>query len=81
MKISKQEQHAIRTVVELGARWGFGNLITHLRTAWMERLMTVEGLPKTAAQDAAGGPGYPLQMHKDLMERGEWDETGERYSS
>jgi len=80
MKISRDEQTAIATVVRLGGRHGFGNLISHLQTAWAKSLVTQYQMPERAARKAAGGAGYPFQMHTDLMERGEWDETGKRYS-
>lgn len=79
MKISPEEQAAIRTVIDLGERYGFGNLIQHLRTAWIRHLMTEWGASESSARAAAGDRGYPLKMQDDLIERGEWDETGARY--
>jgi hypothetical protein len=78
-KISKAEQAAIRQVVEHGRAFGFGNLITHLQTAWAVSLME-QGMDEETARHASGG-GYPLLMWRDLMERGEWDETGKRYKT
>jgi|TARA_R100000049_G_C1933264_1_gene77108 hypothetical protein len=31
------------------------------------------------AREASGGFGYPFAMQDDLIERGEWDETGKSY--
>lgn len=79
MKISPEEQAAIREVIRLGDRFGFGNLISHMRTAWAKRLMLEYDLSDRDARDGAVGGTYPFAMHDDLLARGEWDETGERY--
>jgi hypothetical protein len=79
MKISEAERRAIIEVLEHGKAWGYGNLISHLETAWAAKLMESWDLPEKAAREAARGPGYPFQMQRDLIERGEWDETGARY--
>lgn len=78
MKISAEEQTAIRAVIDYGDRFGFGNLISHLQTAWAAHLVA-DGMPEKAARRAAGGNGYPFLMQRDLVDRGEWDETGRRY--
>lgn len=80
MRISAREQRAIRIVVDFGTEFGYGNLITHLQTAWARRLMEC-GLDERTARLATGrdGSGYPFGMQDDLIERGEWDETGARY--
>lgn len=79
MKISEEERLAIQTAVALGNKFGFGNLIEHLTSAWAIVLMR-EGLDEADALKAASGrSGYPIQMHRDIVERGEWDETGARY--
>ena len=80
MKISASEQEAIRTVIALGELHGFGNLISHLQTAWAKRLMR-GGISEDGARAGSGGRGYPFKMQDDLIERGEWDETGARYRS
>ena len=77
--ISKNEQDAIRHVVALGAAVGYGNLISHLQTAWAKSLVRQWGMSEESARLASGGEGYPFAMQDDLIERGEWDETGERY--
>jgi hypothetical protein len=79
MKISADEQNAIRAVLVFGEAYGYGNLISHLQTAWAKRLMGQYGMDEQGARIASGGSGYPFQMQADLVERGEWDETGERY--
>ena len=78
MKISRSEQLGIQLAVEAGRMHGFGNMICHLKSAWANALIEKGMDPKTASHHADGG--YPIQMHLDLMERGEWDETGQRYS-
>ena len=80
MRISDAEQQAIKTVVELGGKFGFGNLMAHLASAWAIRLMEQYDMPESTALNAVDGrSAYPLAMHKDLIERGEWDEAGKRY--
>ncbi len=80
MKISEGERLAIQDVLAYGESYGYGNLITHLRTAWAARLMR-SGLSEAASRRATGrdGAGMPFKMQQDLIERGEWDETGKRY--
>lgn len=80
MKISKQEQTAIQQVLAWGDAFGYGNLIIHLQTAWAKKLMR-SGLSEKAARAATAleGAGYPFATQDDLVERGEWDETGARY--
>ena len=78
MKISRDEQEAICTVVTAGDAFGYGNLISHLQTRWAKKLMT-SGLTEEAARAASGGDGYPFEMQVDLIMKGEWDETGQRY--
>lgn len=79
MKIPRSEQIAIQEVLAYSEAHGYGNLISHLQTAWAQRLMR-DGLSEAAARRASGGPGYPFPMQADLIERGEWDETGARYA-
>lgn len=79
MKVSQEEREAVRLVLEYGARFGYGNLIAHLRTAWAAMLMEEYGATEEEARRGSGGAGYPLRMQQDVLLRGEWDETGERY--
>lgn len=80
MKISDAERIAIHEVLAYGEAHGYGNLITHLQTAWARRLMR-DGMDEATARAATArdGSGYPFAMQDDLIERGEWDETGARY--
>jgi hypothetical protein len=80
MRVTEAERVAVRMVLAAGRMWGYGNLIAHLQTAWAAHLME-EGTPERVAREASGGPGYPFQLQRDVLERGEWDETGERYRS
>lgn len=82
MRISADEQKAITQVIRWGREiCGFGNLIAHLQTAWAKSLMECDGLSEADARAATArdGSGYPFSMQEDLIERGEWDETGARY--
>ena len=81
MKISKDEQLAIKAVLEAGNLYGYGNMISHLQTAWARMLVkhhyfSEEIARKVAASD---GKGYPFAMQDDIVERGFFDETGESY--
>ena len=81
MRISSIEQHAIKHVLEIGARHGYGNMIGHLQTAWM-RMLIKSGLSEDAAREAATGfHAYPIAMQTDLVERGFWDESGASYNA
>ena len=79
MKISKLERQAIKQVCEAGKAYGFGNMIAHLQTMWAAQLINKFNMSESSARMAAGGSGYPFKMQEDLMMKGEWDETGERY--
>lgn len=81
MKINEQEQMAIRNMIAAGELFGYGNMISHLQTAWARVLIRDEGMSETNARTASGGTGYPFLMQDDLLLSGEWDETGERYRS
>ena len=85
MKISKEEQEAIKQVIAIGAAYGYGNMMGHLSTAWVRDLLQhgfAPGVPvidEDHARRIVHGQPYPVLMQDDLIERGEWDETGERY--
>lgn len=79
MKVSAEEHAAILTVLELGRQHGFGNMIAHLRTAWMRVLIDVYGFDETSAEAASNTGPYSIPLHVDILENGEWDETGEKY--
>lgn len=48
------EQEAILTVKDLGRKYGFGNLIQHLRVAWYEALMERKEFDAASARQGAG---------------------------
>jgi hypothetical protein len=59
-----------------------------MATRWAETLMRDYGMDEKTARTAALLPGYPFAMQgypfamqADLLLRGEWDETGERYNT
>lgn len=81
MKISEEEQLAIRAILLAGERFGYGNLIAHLQTAWAKSLMDHYSMSEETAREATArdGSGYPFAMQADLIERGFWDETGKSY--
>jgi hypothetical protein len=77
LKISKEEQKAIRTVVKMGEAFGYGNMISHLKSAATKSVMEKYKTTEENAPDL--GKGYPVKMHLDLMNKGQWDESGEDY--
>ncbi len=78
MQISKDEQKAIKAVLKAGELYGYGNMISHLQTAWAKMLMKHHGFSEVAARTASG-PGYPFAMQEDMINNGSWDETGKSY--
>lgn len=46
------ERDAIAEVIEAGERYGYGNMIAHLKTAWVKHLMDI-GLSRESAILAA----------------------------
>lgn len=75
MNVSEDERVAIATCIDCAEQFGYGNLISHLRTAWARKLVAI-GLP---AEGAHGGSVMPFKMQEDIIERGFWDHTGESY--
>lgn len=47
------EEAAIQRVLACGAQYGYGNMITHLKKAWSEKLQA-QGIDKFGADMAAG---------------------------
>ncbi len=79
MRISTDEQHAINETITFGERFGYGNLISHLETAWARKMMDEYDINEKSARAVSGGSGYPFAMQDDLRLRGQWDETGKSY--
>ena len=79
MKVSDAEREAIRIVIRLGAQHGYGNLMQHMATAWAKDLVDKYQFDEESARQGALLDGYPFLMQQDIIERGEWDDTGERY--
>lgn len=70
--------------------WPVGDTVEELKSD-CEKFLRAFELPVLAQSERedgaklhAGGPGeyggYPFKMQDDLVERGEWDETGARYA-
>lgn len=81
MRISEIERQGVQQVIAIGAAIGYGNLISHLQTAWARTLMEKWDMTEETARLASGGTGYPFKMQDDLVNRGEWDESGKAYSA
>ncbi len=78
-RISIDEQRLIRQTLNAAEAVGYGNLISHLKTAWAKKIMVERGMCEQAARIGADVDAMPFAMHTDLVEGGFWDETGERY--
>lgn len=48
------EEEAIKTVCDLGAKYGYGNLISHLKNTWSKHLQEKWKIDKQGADIAAG---------------------------
>jgi len=85
MRVSSEEQAAINECISHSKRFGFGNVISHLFTAWRITLMEKGRFTTKEAVSGAWGNSrvsqidMPIKMHKDIIENGEWDETGGKY--
>ena len=44
------EQEAIRDVLDAGAIYGFGNMISHLQEAWIDHLMHTYNMSRKSAR-------------------------------
>jgi hypothetical protein len=55
------EENAILMVVDTGKKYGYGNLIAHLKREWAERLI-LQGVPEQAALLATNVSAYPLRV-------------------
>ena len=73
------EREAIVEFIVAGKQFGYENLIAHLQTAWARELVSAFGYDEKSARLASGGDGYPFDMQDDIINRCEYDETGERY--
>ena len=52
-KYFRGEKEDINTVVGLGEKWGYGNLIYHLQKAWSDKLR-LDGIDRYGADMASG---------------------------
>ncbi|MDY0215129.1 MAG: hypothetical protein RBS24_06440 [Bacilli bacterium] len=72
MKIPTAEQKAIKKVCELGSMWGYGNLISHLQSAWILMLIKNYGVEiETARSVVVNNTPYELEVHLRLLNTGE----------
>lgn len=55
-----EEKAAIRTVLELSAKWGYGNMIAWIKTAWATMLVDAWRFDPATALKAADVSAYPL---------------------
>jgi hypothetical protein len=67
MQISQKEKDAVNTVTALGSQYGYGNMISHLKSAWTSMLMKNHNMTEEQASQASGGGGYSQAHHKEIM--------------
>ena len=58
-KLFAGEEEAIKQALDAGGKFGYGNMIAHLKKAWAEQLLQ-NGLPLEAAVEAADTSAYPI---------------------
>lgn len=66
--VSDAEEDAIRAVLLAGQRFGYGNMIGHLGTAWAKTLMDQYGMTEDQARHASGERQYPFAWTVPYME-------------
>lgn len=72
MKISASEKEAIEMVCKLGRTHGYGNLISHLQSAWILMLIKNYGFEiETARSAVVNNTPYELEVHLRLLNSGE----------
>jgi len=54
------EEEAVKYVIKAGKKYGYGNMIAHLKREWAEKLMA-QGVPKEGALLAANTSAYPVR--------------------
>lgn len=54
------EDAAVQAALAAGAKYGYGNLIAHLKRAWAMKLMQEYAFPETDALKAADTTAYPI---------------------
>jgi hypothetical protein len=62
------EEEAIKYVIEMGKKYGYGNMIAHLKREWAEHLIEY-GLTETAALSAANSSSYSLRKVEKAIKR------------
>lgn len=80
MRISDDQRRAIGNVLHVADTYGYGSLIALLKTAWAKKFVA-QGFSESDAVANADISGYPFAMYDDIVECGEWDETGKKYST
>lgn len=68
------ERSAVRQVLAAGKKYGYGNMIAHLQTAWAKMLMDEYGMSEKAAREAtarSGDNGYSFEWQREFLEGGE----------
>ena len=61
------EAAAIRAVLDAGSKYGYGNMIGHLRREWAELLRDVWGISDTGAIEATNADAYPLRIKGEKL--------------
>ena len=66
--LSTDEVEAVKTVLALADKYGFGNMIGHLKRRWMEKLIE-QGFDKETAKRGADTSAYPLDWTIEALEK------------
>lgn len=78
--ITEAERADICTVLQICRRRGYGNILSHVKAAWIVREMVAYGcLRDEAIREIQDREPMNLEMHLDIVQLGWWDETGARY--
>lgn len=70
------ERQAIHEIKRLGAAYGYGNLIRHLKDAWSDMLVEKSGLDRETADQAAGHICVWCKVDHRTGKRASLDEKG-----
>lgn len=70
MQISAEEQHAMNETTLFGERFGYSNLIGHLQTVWVRKMMDKHNMGEESAERC---------VRVSICRR--WDEAGKNYLS
>lgn len=78
--ITQEERQAICAVLQACRKWGYGNILSHVKAAWVIQEMVNYGVSRESAiGDIQSRDVMCLSMHLDIVQLGWWDDTGGLY--